>query len=1236
MNTRFAGRKFVVALFVCFAVILLCASMAQAQSSGTGAISGTVTDPQGRAVPNATVTATNAGTNQARSTTTGTDGVYKISLLPPATYRVKFTAAGFKTSEVSGVTVDVTETPIVSQALEVGAVTQTVTVESSVETLQTESSTLGTTVTGNAISALPLANRNYTQILSLTAGANVGVDNATSFGKGTQDMSVNGNDPAQNNFQMDGVAVNNIANSGSSNDGTIYTGIPIPSPDAIAEFKVQTSTYDASYGRNPGANVNVVTKSGTNNFHGSAFENFRNSVLNADSFFFVKTPGHSHQVLDQNQFGGTVGGPIIKDKIFFFASYQGTRSKNAVAPPGSTNGAQIAPLTDDRTKAGIGAALCQFAAPGPNALACNGSNVSAPGLAIMNLKNTSVGGGFYLPTPSENPFCHLNGVNGSGLNPKYYTCNYSVPALYTENQFVANGDWVINSKQTLAMRYFYSHNPQDLFLGQNGGNLPGTPENVIFGNHDAVLKLTSIVTNNFVNEARISFQRNVNSATVSMPPGGTPAGLGITPSNPGFGEPPTMILIFNNYTLFGGLLPDYGPTNQYQASDQVSWTHGRHSIRGGFEYEDTRWPLDDAGLHQGLLFTPDLPALVVGAPGFSFGCLFCVGGIPGETGIIHDYELPNMNGYVLDDFKVNSKLTLNIGLRWEFDGLLTDRRGRLAQVWLDRMAPNSAVAACGSPLNASCLTTSTQQYVVPSNFTKYFGPPPTGVLTAKNLNSVEGHAPYSNFGPRIGFAWQPITGGKLVVRGGAGIFYDRVGLDRVVHAFEQGSPYASTLDYGFGSPNWAQASLANPYGPPHVLNPLPSKPAIGFAARFADTTTANNLFFIAPQVNSGLNSPFDEPTIHTPLVQEYNLGIQYEFLPTWVLDIGYVGSTGINLTDYNHNHNGATLFSPCSTVGSKCGTDPYGICTGASPATAICNTSNNASFRTPFLGYEPVGLQGTDFNGMSKYNSLQATVRHQFSHGLTMQGAYTWSKDLSDLFISNSANINDALNMRAQYGRVSFNRDQRFVVNYSYDLPFGKGTSGVTEKLIGGWNVSGVTVIQSGDPLTFDEPAVPGFTVGAGGAFGTSTSGIFQGVSTAQFCAGKGNGDIKSPGGTLQNLNHYFTSTAFNPITCLPGVVPFGDASATKYGNSGVGIVTGPGQFNWDISLLKNTQITEGIRMQFRADFYNAFNHPGFADPGAGAFGTVGFENVTSPTYGVITNTSVNPRLIQFALHFYF
>jgi len=1270
------------ALLVCFGAMLLCVSLVQAQTSGSGAISGTVTDPSGGAISGATVTATSLDTNQVRTATTGSSGEYKFSLLPPGNYSLKFGAPGFKTSAIASVTVNVTETSTANQSLEVGSVTQTVTVESTVETLQTESSTLGTTVTGTQIAALPMANGNYTEILSLSAGTNVGVDNATSVGKGTQDISANGVNPGSNNFQMDGVAVNNIANSGSANDGTIYTGIPIPSTDAIAEFKVQTSTYDASFGRNPGANVTVTTKPGTNDFHGSAFEFFRNSILNSSDYFYNQTPDQPHQILNQNQFGGTIGGPIKKDKLFFFFSYRGTRGKNGVAAQGETSGALL-PLTLDPYAAIGSRGTCNTPTAVPDlgtiSAECNTTaqafaaamgipNGNVVGLRIFQL-TTGAGAGvpnnYYIPAPSTYKICQ---------GP---VCNFDVPAIYHENQYVANGDYVINSKHTLTTKYFYTANPQTLYLGQGGGDLPGTPVYTPWGNHAAVARVTSLLTNNFVNEARVSYQRNNGGANVSVPPGGCPnAGklsglqgcgspdqLGLQPMVPGFYEPPTIIDVIDGFSLFGGLLPFKGPTNQLQLADQISWSHGKHSIRAGYEYEWTNWPLADGGLQQGLELVlgdgavnvpgiVNLNGLEVGGfgtkaesaqtygPNWDVGCLFCVKGITGENGITHFYKLNNQSAYVLDDWKVSSRLTLNIGMRWEFDGLLSDSLGRLTQVWLDRMAaPADVPTSLGQAITDPA---SVQQYVVPSNFAAHFGPPPAGILTAGNRNSIEGHTPYSNFAPRFGFAWQPLTGGKLVVRGGVGIFYNRVGLDSIVHAYEQGYPYAATYDYSPPSSRWAAATLAQPY-PAVSLVCMPSDPncnsdfGLGFAARFANPS--NNPLVAA---DSSLSTPFDPNSVHTPLVREYSLGIQYEFVHGWVLDLGYVGSSGINLLDYNHNHNQATLYSPCNPVGSPCASDPYGLCQATVDGSTgpVCNTVANAQFRVPYPGYQTDGLAGSDDNGYSNYNSLQVTVRHQFSHGLTMQAAYTWDKDLSTVFFGPSANINQASCLMCQYGRVSFDRPQRFVLNYSYDLPFGKGATGIEGKLIDGWNVSGITIAQSGDPLTF-------ISTNNGTAYGTSTTQYLDGVATAQYCSTFNNNNIFTTGpinSRVGSNNNYFNLAGF----CTAPVAPYGDPgapatlttpavpAATGFGNTKVGAVLGPGQFNWDISILKNTKITERVNMQFRADFYNAFNHAQFADPGGASFGTIGFEDIATASSVRVTHTNVNPRLIQFGLHFRF
>ncbi len=335
MKTTTLLRSQVTAILALTLLLALFIPAVMAQSSGTSGLTGIMTDPSGAAIPNVTVTLTSNSTGAVRTAITGTEGSYKFSLLPPGDYKIRFSANGFKTAEVASIILNVTETPALDRVMEVGAQSEQVTVEAAAEVLQTESSTLGTVVTSQAILDAPLSSRNYTQILNLSAGAVSGVNDATALGKGTLDMSVNGAAPEQNNFQMDGVSVINAFGAGLARDCGIYVGIPIPSPDAIQEFKVQTSTYDASYGRNPGANVNVLTRSGSNAFHGTLFEFFRNEDLDANGFF-ENAEGNGKSILRQNQFGGTFGGPIKKDKLFFFGSYQGTRQLNGVSAAGSS------------------------------------------------------------------------------------------------------------------------------------------------------------------------------------------------------------------------------------------------------------------------------------------------------------------------------------------------------------------------------------------------------------------------------------------------------------------------------------------------------------------------------------------------------------------------------------------------------------------------------------------------------------------------------------------------------------------------------------------------------------------------------------------------------------------------------------------------------------------------------------------------------------------------------------
>ena len=1175
-----ASFRFAVFLLLSFVIALVVALPLWAQSAGTGSLTGTVTDSSGAIVPNVTVTATSVGTGQSYPATTGADGVYRFSLLPPGKYNVKFEAPQFKTVESLAATVNVTETTVLNQTLQVGGQTQIVQVEANTQGVDTATSTLGTLVSGSKITALPLTSRNYTQVLDMSAGVSASVNDAALLGKGTQLTSVNGANPSQNNYQMDGVAINNAGNLGNGADQSVSAGIGIPSPDAIEEFKIQTSTYDASYGRNPGGNVNVVTKSGTNQFHGDAFEFFRNTVLNSNDFFVGKT------VLDQNQFGGTLGGPIQKNKLFFFFSYQGTRSKNGIAPQGLASGVFLPDIPNEPRNTAqfatdLANATCTAGTFGPPvhgpAAACNQTgntpagpdnqgpeNIGPVALAVLNLAGPG-GKGYYIPTPSTDPSCSPFGGE--------YVCNFSDPATYSEDQYIGNGDYLISSTETLQTRFFYTKNPQVATLN---GYLPGEPQTNYYSNDNAVIKLTSILTNSFTNEARASFQRNYGTNSDTPPDGATPESLGITPAFAGAMYPPGIWTLVDGVHLFDSFSPAKETTNQFQAADQIAWTHGRHTIRAGFEYERVQYWVT-AGAARGFLLMGSFEDFLVGGPGNIYLNLSNKGNaFNGEQ--LHAYRLNDSDSFVQDDWKLSSRLTLNLGLRWEFDGNLHDKYGNLTNIFPSLLAAAPPDAPLGLAGNYA-------GYVVPNNYTTKYGNPalPAGVLKTGTGYSLANHPPYSNFAPRIGFAWQPTHSSNLVVRGGFGLFYDRVWFDAFVHGFQGNSPYGVSLDYG-PAPN--TFTLANPF---------PDYPLGTFLQRYSSVAcSADGLTCTGS--SSALDTNFMSPTIHTPLVQQYNLNVQYEFAPRWILEVGYVGSSGINLMDIYRNYNTAQLATPENPINGQ-----------------TVNTLENINLRVPYLGYSPAGLQGTDFVGSSNYNSLQVTLRKQFSHGLSMQAAYTWSKSLSDLVPDAAtggylgANSNDPQDLSQQYGPSFYNRPQRLSVNYEYEFPTGH-REGITSKVINGWSVAGVTTVQDGNPLTLTD----------------ATAGSIYGIPNARAELCPGNIPLKSPGSIESQIAA--GGTYLNPAAlCAPpsgGI--YGDG--TGFGDSGVGIVLGPGQFNWDIALIKQTKITEGQSLVFRAEFYNAFNHTQFANPNtANGFG-----------YGSITATSVNPRLIQFALKYVF
>jgi hypothetical protein len=1188
-----------------------------AQTAATGALAGTVTDSTGAVVPNVTVTVASTSTGQTRAVTTDAAGTYKVALLPPGTYRVNFEAMGFKTLEVPSITINVTETNVLDRQLEVGAQSQQVTVQGEVETVQTSNATVGTVMVGKTVSELPLTTRNYTNLLGLSAGANVGVYDAATLGRGTQDIAVNGGATTQNNFQMDGVSINVLSGSGSAVDSGGNPGIGIVNPDAIQEFKIQTSQYDAGYGRKPGANVNVVTRSGTNDFHGTAFEFFRNTDLNANDFFrkisppVNGVPNDGRQVLNQNQYGGVLGGPVKKDKLFFFVSYQETWQKNGVAFAGYSLPILPPIPTGDRSntaafQAALGATFCPTGTAGGMTsnggvqVACNGSNINPVAVNLLQLKIPD--GSYYIP---------------SSGNGKYQQASFSIPALYREHQALGNMDYVINSKNTLSTRWFYSTDPTQISFNCSiipgtapSTCVPGTDARSQFSSENTVIRLTSILTNNFVNESRISIQYSATRLPNLIK--FTDSQVGIAPIVPAINDLDQVIVAgefsLGTYYVEGASKFPIG----WEVADQFSWNHGKHTVRGGLEYERDRLNSSIPGDSIGALTFQTFQDFLLGLPGCAPGTYpsSCNTTTPGGTngtptsnisssgsyaslaeppgavspngGIHGEFRELAANAFIQDDIKISPRFTLNLGLRWEYNGLLYSHTGELTNVWpsLINTVPLPGPSAAAGTLAG---------FVVPSNYNPAINPaPPVGGLFQNSLKiGTQNKEPIDNFAPRLGFAWLPLKSDRLVVRSGFGFFDDRLTDGNYPTVYYISNPYAVLLSRS-GQANY-YSSFAQPYPPT----------ALGWQPRWVN---------FAAGTNSNLSEYLQGQNYLTPVVYEWNLNTQYEFLPSWVLELGYVGSRGIHQAVANTQQ-----LNQAQLVGAPLGSNAF-VAPGIASGLVTTNTVSNASLRVPYLGFAPGGMTVDSTDGDDRFNSLQVTLRKQLSHGLSLQAAYTWSKSLT----TGGLNINDANNYAAQYGLNPSYRPQRLAMNYSWDLPLGSH-DGWKGKLVRGWNLSGVTIIQDGTPLTV--------TDSRGGSIYGFGSGSPE-TSTAEFGAGMGPANVATPGGLEARLGGatggpgYFNKSAFGTTPAI--------GNGTGYGNSGLGILLGPGQFNWDMALVKTTTVgglNEGATLQFRTEFFNAFNHAQFNSPAV---------NIALANFGQITSTSVNPRLVQFALKYAF
>lgn len=1341
------------ALLLCVIVLFICALPALPQSATTGALTGTVTDPSGAIIAGASVTATNLATGQVRDTKTDANGFYRFSSLPPGNYSVKFSAAGFKTEQIPSVTINVTETPELNRSLQIGEQTQQVEVAAQAATVQTENATVGGLVSGATVTDLPLSTRNYTQVIDLSPGVVANVATATAVGNGTMDINVNGSGSDQNTYMMDGVIVTNYGSGGAAQSGS-YAGIPIPNPDSIQEFKVQTSQYDAAYGQNPGANVNVVTKSGTNQLHGAAWEFNRNNFFNANDFFYKHSElgsglANKPPTVKQNQFGGAIGGPIKKDKFFFFGSYQGTRQLNGIGSNGFATaitsvgllpfnepGVAFAKARSDGNAGTIhqdfqpANPLCSYATY-KEYLGCAFANefdlFGGSGVAVApdgsNITNTAVnllrqtekipkaqGGynnGYYLPSLLYNaqgvPFCIAN-------NSCSIPTTISQPTIANEDQFMINTDYVLSSKNTLSQKYFFSKDPQtQSFSCIVTGCYPGAPEDARYGAQSTVVKLTTVATSNFVNEVYGSFQR----LFLSVQDGVTVqscAGDGITPLNiipvVNNGAPcpladdaagnreDSLIPVIGSLGIPGSQWGSWSSggnffsatrsiQNSFLAGDQISWNHGKHSLRIGVNTQRIQWNWAQPNRERGWLVAGNVADLLTSSSGpavdgtpFAPANYFIFDAwrlLPAGSENPHHWRINDFSWFAQDDIKVSRKLTVNLGLRWEYDGWPTDAHG----IFTNFAAQAAGIVNTGPALLDNPIGT-LAGYIVQSNYNKALYGNLTGQfgssgITVNNNKTLLYGSPLNNFAPRIGVAWQPFSD-RFVVRAGYGIFFDRVYGNLVGDNILGNMP-----PYATGVGQAPTETLQNPFVAQSFLGFIPrtlfAGPAIaGSAPGFGLTNLTDiNGFNATGLLNSG-----DDPAMRTPKVQQYNLDVQYQFAHGWIADVGYVGSHGIHLYDWNRNPNLAYLIAgapdpPTDLVNQllerPAGSFPINIGQSDPADEVLTNTAGNYLGRAGYLGVNPGNLQQVRTDGAHLYDSLQAQLRHQFSHGLLMQASYTWSFLKTDInasvagagiatpgnVLSGSASSNDPLNSAQQYGPAAFNRPNRFVLSYSYELPYkGEGWRG---KAFGGWTISGVTTVQDGLPFSITDGASSG---AASLLWGTSipATGPYSRVEYADPVNCNAIGNCKSgiplatTGGLEQRVvsglnggNGLFNPAAFTqpeefggvpsaapgPYTgnCT-GANPAFVGCGTGFGDSGVGIMKCCSQFNFDTAIIKNT-VVGGVRedasLQFRAEFFNLFNHPQFNQPANG-------QNAAG--FGAITSSSVPGRILQFGLKYLF
>jgi hypothetical protein len=1129
------------------------------QTTATGGLTGEVVDLSGAVIPEAALRLTSEETNTVFSATSDDLGRFSFLLLAPGNYQLDVSKTDFRALTLPGLVISVTETLRVDPRLRLATQLQSTDVQSQPTLMiQTDTSALGRVVNEATLSELPMVTRNFTQIAGLSPGVIVGVYNAGELGLGGTALSqiaasndgifVHGARSYDNNFILDGISVSDVQGSASGSGG-----IPLPNPDSLQEFKVQTGLYDAGYGRYAGANVSVITKSGGNAFHGTVFEFFRNEALNASDYFLNRAP-----VLKENQFGFAFGGPIKKEKLLFFSSYQGTRQSNGAASGQSrvacSAGLNEPPLTDDRSPPALGRLFGGMAgALGGEAVKADGSNVNPVALNLLNFKLSD--GSFLIPTPQTvdptMPFAQ------QGLS------FLSRPCRFSEDQFLANVDYLTTSNSRFTVRYLFAPGSETVTFPGNGvdpaGNVPGFPSP-----SESDFQVLSIARidgfhNGWQNEAQFGYVRTKTSTQAEAPFKWSDVGVAEGEMNDNNELPSLRIL--GSISLASGF-PRTMTQNSFVFSDGLSFIHGAHTGRLGGSVTRVQDNVDLVGLASfaDFLSWPDfLLGLSAQGNGSAFSNVYSSIDAFGLT--TREYRAWEGVAFAQDNYRVNSSLALNLGVRYERLGEFGDNLGRNASFDFSKADPSP-------PPNGSLAG-----YLVASNFS---GALPQGVTRVDNT--------YGNYGvgqdtiaPRIGFSQQLLPHLiPLVLRGGYGIYYSRP----TGQAFYQNIFGAPFSEFRISSgPSNANATFQSPF-----LQPFPTPESFPEFSSYSPASTAT-VYAVSPDFRPAI-------------IHQYSLNVQVEPRNAWLLEVGYVGTRGLHLVR-QRSFNQAQSASVSSPV--------RGVTT---------NTIANIPSRLPILGIPSDSGIEMESEGSSWYNGLEVSLTKLLGRGFQFLASYTFSKtldtdgaDINSTSSGNQVTLGDQNSPNQRWGRASFDRTHRFVISGTWALP--SAGNEIQRAIFGGWTLASIVTVQSGNALTI--------------AY-TNPQNVF-GISEdrAELTGRCKNSQFVTGGPINSKLGNYFDNSCFT----TPPVIGT-DGTGTAFGNSRTGAATGPGQANVDVAfskILKCRRPVEGGGLEFRTEFYNALNHPQFANPD---------NDFASPTFGAIRSTSVSSRVIQLALKFAF